>query len=156
MVGLVEHDDLKKLCRLQAKQIVELEDALEEMTEDAEGEADPFADDDRDVAELEGELAKLRADNVDLRDKLERAQLDTKAAKLALEPWKKSSGEAARKLKEATEVKLTFEEKCGIRVGKIGEKLCESWQKHEKANARWLMVADDMCRMLGVQWKEDL
>lgn len=62
--------------------------------------------------------------------------------------------EARKQLKAATEVALTFEQKCEIRENKIGDYLCESYKRHEKMQTPWWHVAKDMIKLLGVQFKE--
>jgi chromosome segregation ATPase len=158
----VDSSDLRKLVRLQAKQIAELEEQIEEFEERDEDEPED------DSAELRAELEGVREDTqrlvrehaASLRALADRTK-ERDDARRSLEPTAQALAEARKLITElrqqvaaATEVKLTFSQKCEIRENKIGDYLCESYKAHQKMQTPWWHVAKDMIKLLGVQFQE--
>jgi uncharacterized protein (DUF3084 family) len=100
------------------------------------------------VAQQRNEFASKLRELTEARDKALARANDTSKDYVKLR-------DELEKLKDpAKQVKLTFEQKVDLKYGKIGEKLCESYNKHEKSQVRWLMVARDAVALLGARLED--
>jgi uncharacterized coiled-coil DUF342 family protein len=94
--------------------------------------------------ELAGKIRELTEARDTARSDVGKLNKELFSARVELETLKDPS----------KQVKVTFDQKVELKMGKLGEKLCESYNRHEKSQARWMMVARDAVALLGARLEE--